>query len=166
MAEIKRAVIHCSASEFGDVPTIDRWHKDRGWKGIGYNIVIYNGRLQARGAYDPALDGRIVEGRKLDFNTYLDGAEVGAHAMGFNAESIGICLIGDHFFTRAQFDSLYLVISLWRHIIPGLQVLGHRDLDAKKTCPNFNVEEFMALVDQSSIGLVQKWPGLPVKENA
>lgn len=164
MAEIARIVVHCSASEFGDVPTIDRWHKERGWRGIGYNLVIYNGRPAAHGPYDPALDGLIVQGRPLDMNVYLDDMEVGAHAYGFNSTSIGICLIGDHFFTRAQFDSLYFAVSLWRHISPALEVVGHRDLDAKKTCPNFEVSAFMALVEKTQIGISQAWAGLPVRE--
>jgi hypothetical protein len=37
MRAIKQIIIHCSDSEFGNVIQIDRWHRERGWKGIGYH---------------------------------------------------------------------------------------------------------------------------------
>ena len=142
---------------------IDRWHKERGWKGIGYNIVISNGVLKPDLKYIPDFDGLIFEGRKLDFNTYLDGIETGAHAYGFNSSSIGVCLIGDYFFTKKQFDSLYFFVSLWRRIIPSIEVLGHCDLpDVKKSCPNFDVKHFMEMVSLSHISLSQRWDDMPI----
>ena len=40
MAKLTNIIIHCSDSDFGDAQTIDLWHKQRGWKGIGYHYVI------------------------------------------------------------------------------------------------------------------------------
>lgn len=47
---------------------------DRQWFDIGYNFVI-------------GEDGNVYEGRGWDY--------VGAHAPGYNTQSIGICVIGD-----------------------------------------------------------------------
>ena len=60
-------VIHCSATkpsmDHVDAKEIDRWHRQRGWRKIGYHWVIRR-------------DGIVEEGREL--------GEVGAHARGFN----------------------------------------------------------------------------------
>ena len=77
MRELKRIIIHCTATPEGkhfDVATIRRWHvKDRGWKDIGYHYVIY-------------LDGSVHEGRPVE--------QAGAHTSGHNADSIGIVYVG------------------------------------------------------------------------
>lgn len=89
----KGVVVHHSASpRWTTVEAIDRWHKERGWDGIGYHYVIYP-------------DGSIHEGRSLD--------KVGAHAKGRNTTHIGICLVGYDSFTDEQVRSLdKLIIEL------------------------------------------------------
>ena len=161
MSEIKRLVVHCSDSTWGTVEEIDKWHKQRGWRGIGYNLVIYNGFLTSS-RYDLEMNGRIVQGRPLDMNTYLDGMETGAHVMGFNDSSIGICLIGKKNFTVRQFDSLHAIIDLWDRIIPGIEVIGHRDLDNRKTCPNFDAKAFAKLSRQASGNIYFDWSDFPI----
>lgn len=76
MKTIDAIVIHCSATPEGlNVTTkeIDAMHRQKGWKMIGYNYVI-------------ELDGSVHAGRPLTMN--------GAHALGYNDHSIGICYIG------------------------------------------------------------------------
>ena len=76
MRKIDEIIIHCAATPEGKaftVADIDAWHKKRGFKCIGYHFVIY-------------LDGSVHEGRALE--------EAGAHCLGHNANSIGICYIG------------------------------------------------------------------------
>ena len=76
MRQIKQIIVHCSATKEGYHFTkadIDRWHKEQGYSCIGYHYVIY-------------LDGSIHQGRAED--------EIGAHCLGKNATSIGICYIG------------------------------------------------------------------------
>jgi len=34
MREVKKIILHCSDSEWGDAAEIDKWHKARGWQGI------------------------------------------------------------------------------------------------------------------------------------
>ena len=69
-------IIHCSATRAGQDFTatdIDRWHRQRGFRSIGYHFVI-------------RLDGTIEPGR--------DVALDGAHCTGWNHRSIGICYNG------------------------------------------------------------------------
>lgn len=149
MSKISNVIIHCSDSEFGCAAEIRRWHLQNGWSDIGYNFVILNGLIvpetkNQRKLYLPYLDGMVEVGRKIDGDGFLVGGEVGAHAMGYNAKSLGICLIGVKDFTQKQFYSL-AVISMNIQDFWGLGAnvfLGHYDV-AMKTCPNFNVQQFM-----------------------
>lgn len=81
--DIDSIVIHCSATPEGlDVRAadIDREHKKRGFKMIGYHFVI-------------DLDGNIEEGRPLTMN----GAHCNTSGLSgkpYNSHSIGICYIG------------------------------------------------------------------------
>ena len=72
MRNINLIIVHCSATPEGrdvSVADIDRWHRERGFDGIGYHYVVY-------------IDGSVHEGRPLN--------KVGAHCKGHNAHSIGI----------------------------------------------------------------------------
>lgn len=127
-------VVHCSDSPnmLGDsrldtAGSLHAWHIQRGWDGIGYHYVIDE-------------MGREEQGRPVFLGTKTFWP--GAHVSGYNSVSIGICLIGkDHFHdsqlaaARKRIDSL---IEIW----PEAKVLGHRDLDGRKTCPNFDVAEW------------------------
>lgn len=125
MRKITEIIIHCAdtpnGKEFHNTD-IDRWHKERGWTGIGYHWVI-------------CIDGTVEAGRKPDV--------VGAHAEGHNSKSLGICLIGKDKFTKAQWDSLaYLVKGLTREF-PTAVAKGHYQVDKHgKTCPNFDVPKW------------------------
>lgn len=124
--KIDRIVIHCSDSPQGrgdNAKTIDSWHKQRGWSGIGYHYVILE-------------DGTIEVGRDLNRS--------GAHAKGYNRKSIGICLIGKDSFTDKQFMALSaLTIGLKKQFkVDNNMINGHYQLSSK-TCPNFDVPEFI-----------------------
>lgn len=124
MIEHNGIVIHCSDSPQGrgdDASTIDRWHKERGWSGIGYHYVILE-------------DGTIQCGRPL--------GKTGAHAKGHN-NKIGICLIGQTVFTDAQFLSLEVLTKglANQYNIEPKDILGHY-MVSSKTCPNFDVDTF------------------------
>lgn len=131
LSDIKKIIIHCSDSDFGDVKLIDSWHKERGWKGCGYHFVITNGILTHGKPYNPALDGLVQQGRQL--------REIGAHCMGHNHDSIGICLIGRHHFSGKQlYEALPDLVKFLKgelKITPE-NVFGHREFDSGKTCPN------------------------------
>ena len=106
---------------------IDRWHKERGSKKIGYHYVIY-------------LDGSIHEGRKEE--------EIGAHTVGHNANSIGICYVGGcakdgrtpkDTRTDAQKNALCGLLSELVKKYPNASIHGHREF-ANKACPCFDVQ--------------------------
>lgn len=134
ISDIKKIIVHCSASTFGDVATIDRWHKERGWSGIGYHYVITNGVAKKHEPYDPAIDGLIQTGREWQ--------KIGAHCKGRNGDSIGICLIGRHHFTAEQLLVALpnLLIMLGDLGIGAADIFGHCEFDAGKTCPNIDPE--------------------------
>ncbi len=126
-------IVHCSATAPSltvGVKEIRDWHQARGWKDIGYHVVIKR-------------NGSIEFGRPLD--------EVGAHAYSHNHHSAGVCLIGgvndqgysENNFTKEQFLSLRLIIDGLLSRYPGSKVLGHRDFpEVHKDCPCFNVREW------------------------
>ena len=140
-------VIHCSATKPGTdigADEISQWHEDRGFDEIGYHAVIRR-------------DGQVEFGRQFD--------EVGAHVMGQNYRSVGVCLVGgvnnnyepENNFTEEQFESLGKVVDLLLLAYPGAVVVGHRDLSPDldgdgvieehewiKDCPSFDVGEWEA----------------------
>ena len=123
---IKYLVVHCSASPQGrgdNAETIHRWHRERGWDGIGYHRVILE-------------NGNTEHGRPCYWN--------GAHVRGHNHESIGVCLIGEGGdATEQQLDSLRMVIGDLLDEHPSATVVGHCDLDSNKpNCPGFNVGDW------------------------
>lgn len=135
-------MVHCSAtkpeSDIG-FDEIDDWHQARGWSGCGYHAIIRR-------------SGQIEFGRHFD--------AVGAHVMGQNYRSVGICLVGgidldgnpEDNFTDPQMISLRGLLEVLQAAYPGAQVVGHRDLSPDldgdgvieahewvKACPSFDV---------------------------
>ncbi len=134
MRKINLIVIHCSATradqDIGKTE-IDVWHKARGFAKIGYHYVIRR-------------DSTLEKGR--------DEEEVGAHAEGYNAKSLGVCLVGgidakgrpENNFTAQQFDRLKTLLVDLTCRYPAAQVLDHRDLPwVAKACPCFDVREWL-----------------------
>ena len=138
----KYIVVHTAAynARNCDRDTIDRWHRERGWRGIGYHYVIINDK------HDHLKDGEVQKGRDINF--------AGAHVRGMNQRSIGICCVGhgDHEpFTDRQYESLTGLLS---NLIDQYEdicvsgVIGHREVNrlvaegilgseyaTSKTCP-------------------------------
>lgn len=136
---IDTLILHCAATPNGQWFTaedIDRWHAERGFHrdpglvgaasphltAIGYHFVIYT-------------TGAVTCGRAL--------RETGAHAAGHNITSIGTCLIGTDRFTPAQWEVLRLHVRSLQRDYPGLRVIGHREVNAHKTCPGFDVQAWL-----------------------
>ena len=128
--DVKFIVVHCSytpASMDVDAATIDRWHREKGWRGIGYHKVIKR-------------DGTIEDGRPLN--------QQGAHVGSLNASSVGVVLAGgmnrsktgpEINFTDEQYEALRgLLDDLIENHFPQAKVKGHTDFDKGKTCPNFD----------------------------
>lgn len=113
---------------------IRKWHvEDRGWKDIGYHLVIDR-------------DGTSAVGRDI--------SRIGAHTQGHNTGTIGICLIGGHGssendaffdnFTKEQDRELRHRIALLKRQFPTInKVSGHNEY-AAKACPGFRVQRWFA----------------------
>lgn len=137
MKTVDKIILHCSDSEFGDVKEIDKWHRERGWDRCGYHFVITNGVTQYAAKYRRESDGVVQAGRPLNVQ--------GAHCLGQNANSWGVCLIGRESFTSLQLFSALpnlLMDLLARVKLTPNAVYGHSSFNASKTCPNFNVNEY------------------------
>jgi len=150
---IENIVVHCSDSTWGCAREIRKWHLARGWRDIGYHFVICNGKPRPD-FYLSTMDGAIEAGRFLDGNEFINGPEVGAHTLGYNQCSVGICMIGKDSFTPAQFGAL---IDLCAYLIKkyGLKpeaVIGHRETASGKregkTCPNFDVAAIRTILKE------------------
>ena len=142
---ITHIIVHCSDSAWGSAREIRKWHQEKGWKDIGYHFVILNGMVLP-GSDFMFLNGSIECGRELDGDAFIEDNEVGAHALGYNAGSIGICLVLKRAPTIEQLDALKkILLELCRRFkVPVKNVLGHCETESGKaegkTCPNFDME--------------------------
>ena len=71
MRKIDTIVVHCSDSAWGSAKVIDQWHRDRGWRMIGYHYVINNGHQSSKAKYNPEKDGL------LEIDVYQDATWTG-----------------------------------------------------------------------------------------
>ena len=118
MREINLIVVHCSATRADRDFTendLEVCHRHRGFNGAGYHFYIRK-------------NGDIKNTRPLE--------KPGAHALGYNAHSIGICYEGGldvryrpaDTRTEWQKHSLRVLIRTLLMDYPGCRVCGHRDL--------------------------------------
>lgn len=136
---ITHIVVHYTAT-YPDQNTtaadVNRMHKARGWKGIGYHWFIRR-------------NGLIEPGRPE--------SQVGAHVGGQNTGKIGIAWaggidrstgsnVGVDNMTPEQNESLIWLIRDLLARYPGAKVVGHKDLAATQ-CPGFDVPVWWALVE-------------------
>ena len=147
---IDTLIIHCSATPNGrgdTIEDIDRWHHDRHFKrnanarlgegvweskpyiikqphlrSVGYHVVVHG-------------NGDVAIGRSLN--------ETGAHAKSHNHNSIGICMMGTDKFSEDQWYALKSTVRGFQTLIPELAIIGHRDVNPHKTCPGFDVSQWL-----------------------
>ena len=137
MRKITLIIVHCSAvrpDQQSSAAQIDTWHRERGWKfGIGYHYVVRR-------------DGSIEPGRPEWM--------IGAHCVGHNAHSIGVCYEGGLDIrgeptdtrTEAQKASLRQLLRQLRQRYPHALIVGHHDLNPQKDCPCFDAaKEYLQL---------------------
>ena len=91
-------------------------------------------------------DGTIEHGRNI--------AEPGAHVVGHNSHSIGICYEGglnshgepEDTRTPEQVRALRQLVERYHGYFPEALIVGHHDLNPKKPCPCFDaVKEYWDL---------------------
>ena len=131
---ISLIVLHCSATRVNQNFTIEQLeacHKARGFQTIGYHFYI-------------TKDGTLYPGRPE--------SQMGAHAKGFNAHSIGICYEGgldEHgrckdTRTLAQKVTMEELLQSLCVDYPDAEILGHRDLPGvHKECPCFDTRAWL-----------------------
>ena len=128
MRKINEIIVHCAATPEGKnfkAADIDRWHRERKMKCIGYHYVV-------------DLDGTVEPGRPE--------SEIGAHYHRHNKNSIGVCYVGglaadgrtpEDTRTAAQKEALLTLLKKLRAKYPKASIHGHRDF-AAKACPSFD----------------------------
>lgn len=152
MRKITHIVIHCTATIQGKeitVKDVDSWHREKGWKGIGYHYLI-------------GLNGCIEKGREEE--------KIGAHVKGYNRNTIGIAYVGGlnkrlaakDTRTRKQKRALKDLIKKLKEKYPEAEIVGHRDFSKDlnkngviepfefvKMCPCFNVKKEYSSLNES-----------------
>jgi N-acetylmuramoyl-L-alanine amidase len=140
MRKISEIILHCSATREGKAFTasdIDRWHRERGWKGCGYHYVI-------------TLDGKVEQGRPEQV--------VGAHCTGRNSESIGVCYIGGCDMVGKSKDTRTpeqkkAMVTLVRQLMQahgiGIEDVRCHNEFSSKACPSFSIEKFRKELEEA-----------------
>lgn len=118
-------VLHHRAGN-GDITSLHAGHLAQGWSGCGYHFYVRK-------------DGSVWQGRPQD--------SVGAHCLGYNDRSIGVCFEGNFETeapTNAQREAGKALVAYLLQSFPQCVVKGHRDLNPT-ACPgkNFFVAEFL-----------------------
>ena len=138
-------MIHHSASHDGpedNTAAIRRWHMGTPPNGPAdgpYVDVAYNALVELIGSgYE------VIMGRDWDIN--------GAHTLGHNDHSLGICLIGNFNLSpppQAQLTRAAKQIAMWQRIynIPKDRILFHREVN-QTDCPGtmFSKDMILALL--------------------
>ena len=110
-------ILHHAAGS-GPVEQIHDYHKNtKGWSGIGYHFYVRK-------------DGSVWYGRPVD--------TVGAHTLGYNAMSVGICFEGNfenETMSAEQKAAGMALVSFVRKLYPSItEVKGHGELK-NTACP-------------------------------
>ena len=132
--ETSYIVLHHRAGD-GDADSIHSLHKRRGYSGIGYHFYVRK-------------DGKVYKGRPI-------GA-VGAHTLGANQKSIGVCFEGDfekqQTMPFAQEKAGRELIDYLKSLYPKAKVEVHRNLQST-ACPGryFPTEKIKEGVKEMSV---------------
>lgn len=126
--DVKFIVVHCSRTtrRYGDgLATVERKCRQRGALSCGYHFVI-------------SRAGTVETGRPLD--------EAGNHLLGYNAQSIAICLVGmPGQATGKQKRALRELLVTLRAEYPDARVATHEELHpaSGRGCPGFTLDAKM-----------------------
>lgn len=139
MREINKIIVHCSATPEGrshSLADFRKWHVDgNGWKDIGYHFII-------------DIDGSIYTARPLN--------QVGAHTIGHNVDSIGVCYVGGvdadmnpkDTRTLEQKKSLDKLLMYLAYSF-NAPISGHNDYTSAKACPSFKARDEYAYINKN-----------------
>jgi hypothetical protein len=148
MAELKRLVIHCTATREGREVSgaeIRHWHTapkskgGRGWRQVGYSDLIH-------------LNGGVENLVPYNEDQRVDPWEVTNGAAGYNSTSRHVVYVGGTGMdgqprdtrTLAQKKALERYVKDFRRLHPQAEIVGHRDLPGVgKGCPSFDVRRWL-----------------------
>lgn len=137
---IKRIIVHWSVTpkHFG-VKDIRRMHLARGFRDIGYHrVILYPSSSPGQTQKPINWYDLVKQGRDLDLDGYIQENEIAAAAIGFNSDSVMICIIGspDYLLHPLQEKALWNTLDVLtkRFGLTRKQVFGHRDVNATQ-CP-------------------------------
>jgi N-acetylmuramoyl-L-alanine amidase len=128
--QVNKIIVHCTATPEGRDVTVDeirRWHvEEKNWSDIGYHWIV-------------TLNGTLERGRPEHIQ--------GAHAKGFNKNSIGLCYVGGvdkdmtpkDTRTKGQKETLKCILEDLKDRYPNAEIIGHRDVSSK-ACPSFDAK--------------------------
>lgn len=126
-------VLHHADAINCTVEDIHRWHLSNDWTGIGYHYFVRK-------------DGSIYRGRPENV--------VGAHAIGANTNSIGICAEGNYeieTMPEVQKNAIKELIADIKSRYGNLEVKGHKEV-SNTSCPgkNYPLEELKNPTQQNT----------------
>lgn len=128
--QVNKIIVHCTATPEGRDVTVDeirRWHvEEKNWSDIGYHWIV-------------TLNGTLERGRPEHIQ--------GAHAKGFNKNSVGLCYVGGvdkdmkpkDTRTEGQKETLKCILEDLKDRYPNAEIIGHRDVSSK-ACPSFDAK--------------------------
>ena len=128
-SNIRQIIVHCTGSDREQddpIEVIREWHLARGWDDIGYHLYIPKN-----------FEKGIQMGRSLH--------TIGAHCLGQNLDSVGICLSGNHEFHQHQLDTLVMAVQILSAAFKIEKVFPHNFYNPGKTCPNFDIYDLPQL---------------------
>jgi N-acetyl-anhydromuramyl-L-alanine amidase AmpD len=143
-ADTRYIVVHCTAGGANEtVESVLKAWKDRGWKSVGYHVIIEK-------------DGNPVH--------LADASAITNGVRGHNYHAYHICWMGGRDGDDRTIEQKVTLMNeiLWAmEAFPNAEVVGHRDLSPDldgdgvveshewlKLCPQFDVKEFVEQVEQ------------------
>ncbi len=120
---------------------METWHLQKGWEGLGYHYVIQK-------------NGEIWKGRPEHYH--------GSHCVGYNTQSIGICMSGNFDLTLPTKEQINSLTNLLKDLqkkynIPTENIVPHRKF-ANKSCYGKKLSDDFAknLVKEETVSIPKK----------
>lgn len=145
MTKITALVIHAAATYPSmvdvDAATITEWHKERGFRTIGYHYIIKRDGTVEKGRPDNIQGAHV-----LHYNTWKDGL------------TLGICMAGglkegtrepEDNFTDRQYASLTKLLTELHIRHPEAKVVGHNYFEESRACPCFDWQSYVEYLNKS-----------------
>jgi hypothetical protein len=108
MRPLRKIILHTSGHCGDTAREIDRRHRARGLKRIGFHYVICE-------------NGKLERGRPIQV--------AGAHCLGFNADSVGVCLSGKGEVTIPQYLQLFRLLRKLDRKFHPIELVRVGDVD-------------------------------------